>query len=310
MNDLCGYRYDERAIEAFLGSSPMVCGDPAPPASGAGKDFFLFDIEKALTGSVRDPHFQSIGDCVAEGTTGAAEDLQFVQMVKQPGNGFVWLSCEVTYALARIQVGRGACGYQDGAVVSWAFAASQQYGLVARGVYGRYDLTKYRPDLARTWGTPGVGCPPELAAEAKKHVVLRCSLITGAQKYEQARDVIYNGGVVVTGSNQLFAGTRDAQGFCAPEGNGGHCTYYRGFTDSGSRPGIAYQQSWGKGIPSGGPQDVTLPSGRVVTLPSGCFFVDADEFDLMHSGPGSEVWALWSEAGWLAPDEQVPFVFS
>jgi len=307
---LCGYVYSEPAIERFLRTSPMVVGDPAVPASGRGKDFFLFDIEQKLTGQVRPPHHQLRGDCVSHGFTGAAEDLQFVQMLMQPGNGFVWLSSEVTYALARIQVGQGQCGYGDGAVVSWAFEAGQKYGMVARGKYGQYDLTNYSSDLAGKWGAPGHGCPPELVEVAKSHIVLKCSLIQGSNKYEQARDVIYNGGAIVTGSNQLFSNSRDQQGFCQPEGRGGHCTYYRGFTDSGSRPGIAYQQSWGQDIPTGGPQTVTLGSGRSVTLPPGCFFIDAEEFNRMHGGGDSEVWALWSEAGWLAPDSEVRFQFT
>lgn len=309
MDHLCGYRYDERAIETFLSTSPMVC-EAGPLPSGAGRDFFLFDIEAQLTGSVRDPHAQALGDCVSHGFTGAAEDLQFVQMVMSPGFEFKWLSSEFIYGAARVQIGKGQCGYGDGAVVSWAFQAGQQLGLVARGPYGSYDLTQYSAALAKKWGTPGVGAPPELVAEAKSHLVLKAALLQGSHLYEQACDVIYNGGAVVTGSNQLFSSTRDAQGFCRPSGRGGHCTYYRGFTRSGKRPGIAYQQSWGSQIPTNGPQAVTLGSGRQVTLPAGCFFIDADAFDSMHSGSGSEVWALWSETGWLAPDAQVQFVFA
>src|SRR4051812_29265309 len=150
---LCGYKYDEDAIKTFLAESPMVCAT-GELASGKGKDFFLFDIEKELTGQVRPPHHQLIGDCVSHGFTGAVEDLQFVRMVTQPGFGFQWLSSEVCYALARVQVGNGGCGYGDGAVVAWAFTAGQQFGMVARGKYGQYDLTQYRSDLAKQWGTP------------------------------------------------------------------------------------------------------------------------------------------------------------
>lgn len=307
---LCGYVYDERAVETFLGSSPMVVGDPAPPASGKGKDFFLFDIEKQLTGSVRPPHHQEIGSCVAHGSTGAMEDIQFVQMLNQPGYTFQWLSTEVMYSLARIQVGRGQCGWGDGAVVAWALEAAQKYGLVARGKYGQYDLTRYSSELEKQWGAPGAGCPPELVETAHAHLVLKCSLIQGQTKYEQSRDVIYNGGAIITGSNQLFSNGRDSQGFCRPSGNGGHCTYYRGFTDAARRPGIVYQQSWGPDIPTGGAATVTLESGRQVTLPAGAFFIDAEEFDRMHGGSDSEVWAVWSETGWLAPDDQVKFVFA
>lgn len=311
MNHLCGYVYSESAIEKFLSESPMVVGDPAPPASGKGKDYFLFDIEQQLTGAVRPPHHQTIGSCVAQGSTGAMEDLQFVQMLRQPGFQFQWLSTEVMYSLARIQVGQGGCGYGDGAVVSWAFEAGQKYGLVARGVYGQYDLTQYSAALEKKWGTPRVGCPQELVEIAKQHLVLKCSLLQGGSLYEQARDVIFNGGAVVSGSNQLFAAQLDKQGFYRASGHGGHCTYWRGFTESGGRPGLGYQNSWGtdpRVTPPG--QTVTLGSGRQLVMPAGFGFVDAAEFDSMHRGGGNEVWAVWSESGWLTPDNQVQFQFS
>jgi hypothetical protein len=121
--------------------------------------------------------------------------------------------------------------------------------------------------------------------------------------------VIANGGLIVTGSNQLYSSNRDSQGFCQPQGRGGHCTYYRGVSDNSKRPGIIYQQSWGPDIPSQGEQRVTLPSGRDIILPPGAFLIDAENFDRMHSRSDGEVWAVTSETGFVKPDSEIEFVF-
>lgn len=311
---LCGYRYDEKAINSFLdrGLGTMLADGP-PPVSGKGMETFIWEIEQALTGAVRPPHNQKIGDCVSHGSSGAAEDLQFVQMLVDPSLKFMPISSEVMYSLARVQIGQGGCGWGDGAVVAWAFEAMQKYGLLARGKYGNIDLTNYDARLAHDWGAPRAGCPSDLAELAKAHLVIKCQLLqasrSGPSLYEQARDVIVNKGLIVTGSNQLYSMSRDQDGFCGRDGHGGHCTYYRGVSDNSKRAGIVYQQSWGPQVPSQGAQQITLPSGRTITLPPGAFFIDADNFDYMHSGGDSEVWALTAEVGWIAPDSEQKFAF-
>lgn len=309
----CGCVSNPEAIEAFLakenGGKLLLSTAPHIQDSGKGKEAFLFEIERQLTGKVRPPHAQEIGDCVSHGTTGAAEDLQFVQMNRNKALTFKWLSSEVMYALARHQVGRDACGRGDGAVVAWALEAGKTFGMVARDKYGNIDISNYNSHYAKSWGAPGAGCPSDLLPIAKTHLFTEAHLVTGQNKYEQCRDALMSGGVIVTGSNQLYSSQRDSQGFCRPEGSGGHCTYYRGFADGPKRPGIVYQQSWGQDIPTGGEMRVTLESGREVILPPGAFFIDAENFDRMHRGSDSEVWVLTAEDGFLAPDEEVKFAF-
>lgn len=305
--ELCGWINDPKARDLIAASMPTPCyGDAnsAQAGTGKGKDVFLWEIERQLFGNVRDPHAQTIGDCTSQGITGAGEDLLIVQaskgIFKKPEKQ-IYLASEPVYAGGRIQIGQGACGRGDGAIVGWVVKFVMQYGFLPRGVYGQYDLSTYSGQTARNWGRPGAGCPTELLEPSKHYPVKTASLIEGPDFYEQAIDVIANGGLIVTGSNQLYSNTRDQYGFCTPQGRGGHCTYYRGFTDNPRRPGIAYQQSWDKQIPSGN-QSVMLPHGVKVQLPYGCFFIDAENFNRMHRG--QEVWAITSEAGWEpAPDD-------
>lgn len=310
--DLCGYVFDEKAIQSFVdrGLTSQIM-QSAPSAKGM--EAFQWEIEELLTGKVRDPHNQGIGDCVSQGATGAVEDLEFWEMLMDPTLKFMPLSSEVMYGLARVQVGRGGCGYGDGAIVAWALEAMKSIGVLARGVYGKWDLTTYNSKIAKQFGDPRNGAPTELADLCKANLVLNVELLVpsrnGPSVYEQARDIIASKGTIVTGSNQLFGESRDAQGFCSRGGRGGHCTYYRGVSDNSRRPGIVYQQSWGNNMPSQGAQKITLPSGREITLPKGAFFIDATQFDAMHNGGGNEVWAITRGTSWAKPDSEVSFMF-
>lgn len=308
---LCGYKYLPKEIERIQGMQPnpvLSCKALGIQDSGKGKDVFLFEVERQLTGAVRAPHNQTIGDCVSHGTTGAAEDLQFVQMSKDRTIRFAWLASEVTYGLARIQIGRGGCGFGDGANVGWGLQSGKDFGFLERGVYSNYDLTKYNGQTAKQFGAPGHGCPAELATLAKHNPISEMSNIEGPDFYSQCIDVIANGGVIVTGSNQLYRGTRDKNGFCQRGGSGGHCTHYNGFTDNSKNPGIVYVQSWGEETPTNGAQLITLGSGAEITLPPAHFLITPDDFNRMHRS-GGEVWGIHSETSWMKPDTEIDFIF-
>jgi hypothetical protein len=309
--ELCGFEYKPEEIEKIMALQPMpvmMATDIGIKDSGKGKEVFLFEVERRLTGKVRPPHNQTIGDCVSHGVTGAAEDLQFVQMSKDESLEFKWLASEVTYGLARIEIGRGGCGRGDGAVVGWGLEAGKRYGFVTREPHGKWDLTTYDGQRARQWGAPGVGCPDDLEPIAKKNPIVEMSTIEGPDYYTQAIDVIANGGVIVTGSNQLYQNSRDERGFCRRGGNGGHCTHYNGFADTGSFPGIVYSQSWGERVPSQGEQRVTLGSGAELLLPPGHFFITPEDFNRMHAR-GAEVWAITALQGWARPDLDLDYRF-
>ena len=311
MNHLCGYVHLPKEIERIMRMqpNPIFFGSALGiQGTGKGKDVFLFEIERKLTGKVRAPHNQTIGDCVSQGVTGACEDLEFIQMAVDISFAFHPLSSEVIYGLARHQIGRDQCGSGDGAVVGWGVQAAKTYGVLPRAKYGKYDLTNYSGQIAKSFGAPRVGTPVELAEESKKYPIKEASSIQGPDFYSQAIDILANLGLIVTGSNQLYNDVRDVTGFCKPAGSGGHCTYYDGYTDNPKRPGIIYVQSWGLDMPTGGEKKITLPHGREVTLPPGHFFIDADNFNKMHARD-VEVWCITSETGFSKPDIDIEFSF-
>jgi hypothetical protein len=106
------------------------------------------------------------------------------------------------------------------------------------------------------------------------------SLVTDA---ESGRAALANGFPIPICSNQGFSTTRDARGFCRPQGSWNHCMLARGTcrvkAPSGGRPAIAIQQSWGES-PTG-PSRVTLESGREIELPQGVFLIELDVFGRM-----------------------------
>lgn len=313
MKELCGYHHDPKVIDEVAATQAFPSFGAAAGAikgSGKGKDIFLWDIEKKLTGKVRDPHTQTQPDCVGHGLSGAAEDLLYVQIYKGEEAGWEPIASEPIYGGSRHQIGRDQLGRNGGSIPGWAIQWAQQFGLIPRRKYDSVDLTQYNGNLAAQWGQPGRGCPPDVAENAKHWPLKTASLIQGPNFYDQARDVIANSGLVISGSQQLYSNTRDQFGFCVPSGDpAGHCVYFRGVSDNGRRPGIAYQQSWGNLIPRGN-QNVRLPHGVAVSLPNGCFFIDAEEFDNMHNQQNAELWAVTSLAGWepAAADWTISFV--
>ena len=99
--------------------------------------------------------------------------------------------------------------------------AAQAADMIMILVSDHIQADLYEKEIApHLWGTPGVGAPQDLVEVAKSHLVLKAQLLQGSNLFEQACDVIYNGGAIVTGSNQLYANSRDAQGFCRPSGHG------------------------------------------------------------------------------------------
>lgn len=262
--------------------------------TGKGRDVFLWQYEEKVTGKdVRLPHNQTIGDCVSHGTAGSCEDLEYIQIYhdKLDASSWKWVATEVIYAGCRHEIGNDALGHCDGAIVGWAIDWGLKYGILPRGVYGSVDLSEYDGERARKWGAPKHGCPDELEGTVKKYPLLRASLIEGPDYYEQAIDALANEALIVSGSEQLFSEKRDKYGFITPSDSpGGHCTYYRGFTDNPVRPGIFYQNSWSEAFHIG-PQIIELPGrNKQLKIPFGGGFVEAEVFNKMHKG--QEMWTV------------------
>jgi hypothetical protein len=261
-----GWVNDPAAVAATLADLPMPrFADVAPPA--AEGDVFLWQACRAVTGDHLPAHNQlDVGCCVGEGFASAVEYLACVEIAGGAARGYEAVSSEAVYALSRVEVGGGRIR-GDGSVGAWAAKAVNQYGVLPRRSIGVYDLTRFDPRRARAWGASGL--PDDLEPTARQHLVRTVSLV---RSFDEARAAISNGYPVAVCSDQGFAMTRDADGFCAARGTWYHCMCFIGVA-AGRRPGLCCLQSWGPRTPGG-------PIG-LGGHPDCGFWVDADVADRM-----------------------------
>jgi hypothetical protein len=299
---------DQKVKEAFWGSLPFQNLMQAAPdflAADDDADIFFFDAEakylKTLleangstpwkTTTVTTPdgvvtyllnHKQTQSDCTTHGASGAMEDEQMVDIIwRGVAAEFFPIASEPLYggAVVTIMKTKG----DRGAFTSAPLQYATDFGFLKRGVYGNYDLTTYNPKLVLDFCQHGV--PQELLQPEALHKLLT---VLPVHSYEEGSALMRQGYSISMGSNQGFSLTRDSDGFCRPQGRWAHCTRMRG-RRGGKRPGWAYGQSWGAGMPSG-PNTVTLDSGRVLGLPEGTFFIDPDTVNRMI--PEGECYAV------------------
>lgn len=282
---LSGWIHQPEAVQDVL--SRMVhplFARAAPRLSGAGegKTTLLYKAWKSVNnGSYLDYPAQTIGDCVSHGFGHAIDLLEAVDLaLNKKRIEFKQTATEAVYAMARVDIGRGQLGNDDGAVGAWAAQAVTTLGTLPRDVVGDYDGRR-----AKLWGYQGV--PAALRAKAGEHKVRTTSLV---QTYEELEDALSNGYPVPVCSNQGFTMERDTQGFCSPKGTWGHCMLIVGVR-SDERPGACILQSWGKNVPSG---PISLDQ------PDNSFWVDRSIVERMLGMRDS--WALSQFDGYPAQD--------
>lgn len=307
-NPLLGWEYQPAEIEASkceMEAQGLVVGfsdaQPALKGYGAGKNRYLFEAEAKLFGKDRGAFSQARGTCVSQSTGRAIQDTLYTAIVdgrvlSEP----VSIAIEVIYAGSRIQIGRGRLGNGDGAIGAQAAQFNHDYGLLARGVYGRYDLSKPNENYSVSWGKPGVGVPQELIQECRKHIGINTHSV---DDMDDLRDAIAAGyaGCFCCGSlwqhpYSSSANKRDSKGFCRIIDKGGHAEAIVGVFNSGSLSFIR-RNSWGS-MP-GGPDTITDSDGRQVKLPEGAYAVDADEMaKAMRAGGECWVYQIEESATW------------
>lgn len=287
--------------------------------------FFWEQGEQPLLGQVLKAHRQTIGDCVSHGWGRGGQDVVYMQVagnLPQPKEGAElpkrkkgkeaqtasldlsswsqpwWIpagagvddprleiATEPIYAGSRVEIGGGRIR-GDGSVGAWAAKYVQEYGLLQRTVYDRFDLRTYSGSKAKEWGAPRAGVPDELEPIAKMFPIRTVSLVTTD---DEAAAALYNMYPIPVCSGQGFTTTRDRNGFCDPKGSWAHCMVARGIcmAKRGSNwvLAVVIQQSWGES-PSG-PNKIELKTGRIVTLPQGCFLIEMDVFARMLRGRDS-----------------------
>ncbi len=247
-----GYLARPREVEKWAAKSqtPSFSISGAPiRGTGRGKSALLYKAYEKVNGAPLFPVTQGIGDCVSHGWAVAIRCTAACEILAGDAEELREPSTEAIYSLSRVQVGKGQLGNEDGSVGAWAAEAVQQHGVLPRGVYGEWDVSKYDPAIAKRWGRRGYGLPAALRPEAKPHTIKTVSLIT---TWEDLCDALYNGYGVAICSNQGFNDKRDKNGFLKAEGVWPHCMPVVGYVDEGPNPGACFFQSWGPEWCSGG----------------------------------------------------------
>lgn len=274
-----------REVERFLAGSQRPLFGVSAAAAGLSDndaDVYLWDNELELYGRTLPAFDQQIGDCVSMAWARGAMDVNHDYCVQLRNQGDVYASGQIAtepiYALSRVEIGGGRIG-GDGSTGAWAARAVTSYGVLLRIDYGSIDLTHYSGTRARQWGRSG--CPDELEPLAKQTPISEASMVVSWEEFGVA---LSNRMPVPICSNQGFATVRQSKtGICRPEGSWAHCMLFRGrLLIKGNRPVGVCQQSWGNS-PTG-PDLVELESGETLTLPQGCFNVDAEIVDRMLRG--------------------------
>jgi hypothetical protein len=240
---------------------------------GQNKQISLIKPYEQVTKKKFTPFYQEIGDCCGEAGTLGAQVLSTTQIALHKKNE-EWkgeFSVEFTYAASRVEVGGGRIRRGDGSTGAWTAQALQKIGLLLRGRYGQYDLTKYRPDLGREWGRSGVGVPDELEKIAKERIVKTVALVTS---WEEACDCIANGFPVLLCSSVGYDLQPDQDGFLLHRGViWYHAMLLVGIDTVSRRQGGLIVNSWGPNWYYEGPVH------RLGT-PAGCFWADAVNIEL------------------------------
>ena len=228
---------------------------------------YLWESARTATGDVLPARNQkSVGCCVGFATASAVEYLMCEQIAEGDEEAFRDLAQEIIYGGSRVEIGGGRIR-GDGSIGAWAARWVKEYGVVPRGIYGRFDLSRYDEARCRTFGRTGV--PEPLERLAKEHPVRD---VAHVQSWEECRAAIRNRYPVVVCSDQGFTMERDAEGFCNPKGRWYHAMAVIGIRD-GKRPGGFLLNSWGPNAHSG-PRDPD-------DAPNWGFWVDAAILDRM-----------------------------
>ena len=287
INGNFGWIDDPASVRAVAGDLPVAtfADTPAFRQEYAGpEDVFLWDAARKVLGHTLPARDQgNVGACVAFATASAVEALLLIQIAAGGAQEYHDLAQEVIYGGARIEIGGGHVR-GDGTVGAWAAKWCQQYGVVARGAYGHYDLSRYSEATCRQFGRTGV--PREIEPEARRHPVRGITQVGNAN---EAKRALQNGYPVAVCSGQGFSQQRDAQGFARPHGSWAHCLAILGY-QGGARPGFWLQNSWGDHFHFG-------PNGAG-DPPDGGFWADAAVVDRMLRQGDS--WAFADAAGFPA----------
>jgi len=237
-----GWEYLPDEVETIRSMQPFPTfgSTPANLVTDIPDHVFLWDAAKKVLGRLRRSKNQlSVGSCVSFGTDNAVEDTMCVEIALGEAEEYKELVEEVTYGGSRVEVGGGRIS-GDGSVGAWAAEFVKNWGVVARGIYGTYDLSTYSESRCRDFGRNGV--PAEIETVAKVHPV---KTITQINTWDQAKKALASGNGIAICSNQGFSMKRDANGVCRPSGSWAHCMALDGYIIVNGKEYGHIKNSWG-----------------------------------------------------------------
>ena len=245
-----GWVNDPEAVDAVVSQLPYRSFADTP-AHGFSEEMpdhcYLWDFAKKATGALLPPVSQGqIGSCVSFGTNRAIEYTMCVQIAQKMTEEFHQIAQEVTYGGSRVEVGGGKLGRGDGSIGAWAAKFVKDWGVVARGTYGKYDLSKYNESTCREFGKSGV--PSDLEAEAKKHPVKETVMVIN---WEQAKKALVQGYGIAICSDHGFSMKRSENGIAKASGSWAHCMSLAGWATIGGEEYGRIDNSWGPSAHTG-----------------------------------------------------------
>ena len=289
--NLCGYRPNRRATDAYVAALPQPEFRGAAPAlmRQAQHDTVLYPALFALNPNWRRGS-QGIGDCVSWGYELACTLLKAIQIValSRPEMWIAEVATESIYGGSRVEArGRKTGGWSDGSYGAAAAKWIHDWGVLLRQDYSQqtrnadHNLTTYSAKRAKDWGHWGCGGEHDkdaLDLAAREHPVRTVSLVS---TFDEAAAALQNGFPVPVCSGQGFSSSRDDDGFCEPQGRWAHCMCFIGVR-YGSRPGLLCANSWGRSAkgpfwPDDAPEAITWCA----------WWVDAEVADRMLAGRDS-----------------------
>lgn len=284
------------------------------------EDVFAWEIEEKVLGKLLATWNQlQVGSCVAHGSGRAFQDTLLAQIAA--GAAEQWPGFEIcregVYGGSRVEIGGGRLGGGDGSVGAWAadFLVKWGGGLLYKK-YPELDLSGgYTESRCREWGSRGV--PDALEPYAKDHPIKEATMVTTSAGLTAAIRALKF--VSICGSKGRTM-KRQPGGWCPVSGSWAHCQAIRGrclvsgsnspfggdgaFPYTGTVEAFAYGNSWGDYLGSENNQ-VTLASGRTITLPAGHYLSHPSEIE--SELRQEDTFAYAGVKGWVA--ETIPWIF-
>lgn len=298
--------YIRKRVDAGV---PCAIGDARPDLKGFWPrlvqsgifSVLLYEAEFSVLGEYLPADFQKRGTCVGRGTYRAVQTGYWDAIAERRIHGIAeQIAYEPIYGGSRVNVGGGQLG-GDGSVGAWAAEWCHDFGVIPRGVYGEFDLTRDREDLAVKWGQRGVGVPQSLRAASIGH---KCDAYHVADAHDLADVTAARYASAICSTHQQ-SDHRDANGECSYQGSTSHCeaivgVYLRPSWDGNQatiydHTGFVDQQSWG--ATPGGP-DILRMHGSTAKLRQGAYGTPMPA--MRKRIKTGETWAFQLRDGWVS----------